>query len=58
MGMLKPLPIPSKPWESISMDLVTGLPKSILGYDALVVFVDRLTKMIHIAPTMTTVDAP
>ena len=40
------------------MDLNTGLPKSVLGYDALVVFVDRLTKMMHIVPTHTTVDAP
>lgn len=40
------------------MDLITQLPKTATGYDAIVVFVDRLTKMIHLAPTMTTVDAP
>ena len=40
------------------MDLITGLPKTKDGYDAVVVFVDRLTKMIHAIPTTITVDAP
>lgn len=39
------------------MDFITQLPKSASGYDAVVVFVDRLTKMVHIAPTMTTATA-
>ena len=40
------------------MDLITGLPKTKMGYDAIVMFVDRLTKMVHAIPTHTTVDAP
>ena len=40
------------------MDLITGLPKTQGGYDAIVVFVDKLTKMIHAIPTNTTIDAP
>ena len=40
------------------MDLITGLPKTQGGYDAIVVFVDKLTKMIHAIPTNTIVDAP
>ena len=40
------------------MDLITSLPKTKDGYDAIVVFVDRLSKMIHAIPTTTSVDAP
>ena len=57
-GLLQPLPIPDQPWESVSMDLVTDLPTSGSGNDTIVVFVDRLTKMVHFAPTTKTVTAP
>jgi hypothetical protein len=40
------------------MDLITDLPKCASGVDAVVVFVDRLTKMIVCAPTTKTVTAP
>lgn len=58
-GLLHPLHIPARPWESISMDFVTGLPESPEGYDALWVVVDRLTKMVHLVPcTFKGLDAP
>ena len=41
--MLQPLPIPERPWESVSMDFITGLPIS-EGYMNIMVVVDRLTK--------------
>src|SRR5262249_37741331 len=53
-GLLTPLPIPSYPWESISMDFITHLPKSKSGHDAITVFVDRLTKMVHLSPAKST----
>jgi hypothetical protein len=56
-GLLQPLPIPDKPWDSVSLDLITGLPRTPRGFDAAVVFVDRLTKMTRFAPTRTTVTA-
>ena len=56
-GTLKPLPIPKDVWESVSVDLITQLPQSKHGHDAIVVFVDRLSKMTHFAPTHTTVTA-
>lgn len=56
-GLLQPLPIPDSPWESVSMDFIVQLPKTTRGFDAIVVFVDRLTKMVHIAPTHTSVTA-
>ena len=40
------------------MDLITDLPRSRRGNDAIVVFVCKLTKMVHYAPTQTTVTAP
>lgn len=41
------------------MDLITGLPITRTGqHDAIVVFVDKLSKMVHYAPCTTTVDAP
>lgn len=58
LGLLQSIPVPEKAWEQVSMDLITQLPKTKEGYDAIVVFVDKFTKMVHIAPTTTTVTAP
>jgi reverse transcriptase-like protein/integrase-like protein/gag-polyprotein putative aspartyl protease len=44
-GRLRPLPIPSRAWESIGMDFIGPLPKSALGHDMILVIIDRLTKM-------------
>ncbi|KAL3685904.1 hypothetical protein R1sor_003926 [Riccia sorocarpa] len=57
-GLLQPLPIPSKRWEHISMDLVCELPMTKMGFDSIVVFVDKLSKMIHLCPTRKDVFAP
>ena len=40
------------------MDLITTLPKTKDGHDAIVVFVDRMSKMIHAIPIVTAIDAP
>ncbi|KAJ9516908.1 hypothetical protein QJQ45_027301 [Haematococcus lacustris] len=58
IGLLQPLPIPQHRWEQVSMDLITQLPVSSAGNDAIVVFVDKLTKMIHAVPTTTSITAP
>ena len=42
-GLLKPLPVPSRPWDSISMDFIEQLPDSD-GYTAILVVVDRASK--------------
>ena len=48
-GLLQPLPDPHSPWQAISMDFIEGLPKSD-GYSAILVVVDRLTKVSHFLP--------
>jgi transposase InsO family protein len=58
MGLLQPLPVPDRPWQWVSMDLITALPKTRSGYDAIVVFVCRLTKMKHYVPAVTALSAP
>lgn len=56
-GLLQPLQIPGRRWESVSMDLIVELPLTRSHHDAIVVFVDRLTKMVHFAATTTSVSA-
>ena len=49
-GKLQPLEIPKKPWTEISMDWITCLPRTEAGYDAILVVVDRLSKLTHFIP--------
>jgi hypothetical protein len=53
VGMLQQLPIPSWKWEDISMDFITGLPKTSRSFDSIWVIVDRLTKSTHFIPMRT-----
>jgi len=54
---LMPLPVPAGPWKGITCDFITDLPTS-KGYDTLLIFVDRFTKMTHLLPCNKTTDAP
>jgi len=49
-GKLMPNSIPEKPWTHISADFITKLPLA-QGYNAILVVVDQLTKMVHFIPT-------
>ena len=53
-GLLQPLPIAEWKWEHVTMDFVTGLPRSPWGSDAVWVVVDRLTKSAHFLPMRVT----
>ena len=45
-GLLEPLPIPTKPRQSISLDFIIHIPDS-RGFNAILTMVDRYTKMAH-----------
>ncbi len=49
-GLLKQLPIPERPWNSISMDFIENLPKS-SGYTSILVMVDHPSKQSLFIPT-------
>ena len=60
-GKLESLPVPKGPWQEVSLDFITQLPSSYIGtraYDAVLVVVDRYTKMARFIPTTTDVAAP
>ena len=56
-GLLQPLEIPERKWESVSMDFIVGLTSTKQGHDANYVCVDKLSKMTHLMATTTTVTA-
>jgi hypothetical protein len=48
------MPIPSQPFEVVSMDFIPELPNS-NGFDNILVIVDKLTKYAIFIPTSTTI---
>jgi hypothetical protein len=50
-GLLQPLDIPDRKWAHVTMDAMVELAKTPRGHDAIIVMVDKLTKMVHFAPT-------
>ncbi|GJV33964.1 putative reverse transcriptase domain-containing protein [Tanacetum coccineum] len=48
--LLQQTEIPEWKWEKITMDFVSGLPRTPSGYDSIWVIVDRLTKSAHFLP--------
>ncbi|KAE8661278.1 hypothetical protein F3Y22_tig00116012pilonHSYRG00001 [Hibiscus syriacus] len=42
-GLLEPLPVPQRPWDAITLDFISALPKS-EGYGSIMVVVDRFSK--------------
>nr|GEZ52703.1 putative reverse transcriptase domain-containing protein [Tanacetum cinerariifolium] len=53
-GLLQQPEIPKWKWENVTMDFVTGLPRTLSGYDLIWVIVDRLTKSAYFLPNKKT----
>eukprot|EP00854_Cymbomonas_tetramitiformis_P001206 gene1206-biopygen1028 len=50
MGLLQPHRVPSRLWEVVSIDFVTGLPMTQRGVNAFATFTCKLSKMLHVVP--------
>ena len=48
-GLLSPLPVPSKAWDTVSMDFISGLPTS-FQYNCILVVIDKFSKYGHLIP--------
>jgi len=53
-GQMQRIELPEWKWEHVTMDFVTGLPKTRRFHDAIWVIVDRLTKSAHFLAIKTT----
>ena len=53
---LHPLPIPKTPWKEISIDVIGPLPR-LEDKDAILVVVDRFSKMIRLIATTTSISS-
>jgi len=56
-GLLQPIQIPDERWDVVCLDFITGLPRTSRGHDSILVFIDKLTKMVHLAPCKKTITA-
>ncbi|TYK13744.1 pol protein [Cucumis melo var. makuwa] len=56
-GLLQPLSVPKWKWENVSMDFITGLPRTLRGFTVIWVVVDRLTKSAYFIPGKSTYTA-
>jgi hypothetical protein len=56
-GLMRPLDVPTRKWGSVSMDMITSLPRTAKQNDAILVVVDRMTKFCHFIPCKTTATA-
>jgi hypothetical protein len=55
-GLLEPLPVPNQNWWVVTMDFITDLP-TVKGFNAILVFTDKMSKMVHYVPATKHCDA-
>jgi hypothetical protein len=56
LSLLKSLPVPSYPWESVGIDFVGPITES-YGFNFIMVVINCLTSMVHIVPMNSTASA-
>ena len=56
-SLLQPLPVPKWKWEIVSLDFITGLPRTQKQHDSIMVVVDKLSKSTHFIPVKSTYKA-
>ncbi|KAF4032791.1 Calponin homology domain-containing proteinromo [Phytophthora infestans] len=54
---LRPLPLSTEAWRSVSMNFIFGLPPDAKGRSGVLVFVDRFIKMVHLIPVSDSITA-
>jgi hypothetical protein len=54
IGLLQPFPIPEWKWEVVTMDFITKFPRTRKQRDAIMVVVEKLTKVSHFIPMKVT----
>ena len=54
-GQLRPLPVPERAWDSVSVDFTGPLPRTEAGHNSIMAIVDRLTGMLILKPCATTI---
>ena len=57
-GKLEQHSMPAQKWEQVSLDFLSGLPKTRSGNSMIMVVVDTLTKMVHFVPCPAKCKAP
>src|ERR1700680_4218360 len=61
LGLLQSIEIPTRRWQVITVDFITSLPDVTYDnnqYNAICVFVDKYSKMVHLAPCNKNITAP
>ena len=56
-GLLQSHSVPGWKWDTISIDFIVGLPLSARHHDAIMVLVDKLTKVAHFIPLRSSYNA-
>jgi hypothetical protein len=54
VGLLQALPIPKWKWDVVTMDFITGFPRTSKQHDSIMLVVEKLTKAAHFVPLKTT----